>query len=103
MKLSQARLREIIQEELEETRTGELDQTIARDPERTIGQQNAIEAVKKQFMDELTSLSGIASEETDIFQFLLQVLKLLKNNNANTSAMRTALNITRKAAENIAT
>lgn len=105
VKMMQAAMREkgfLKEEELEEVKPGDLDQTIARDPERTIGQQNAIETVRKKFTKELDSLTGIDSGEADIFQFLLQVLKLLKNKNANTTAMRTALGITRTAAEKIA-
>ena len=105
VKMMQAAMREkgfLKEEELEETRIGDLNQTIAQDPERTTGQQNAIEAVKKEFMKELGSLTGIDSGEADIFKFLLEVLKLLKNTNANTTTMRTALGITRKAAEKIA-
>ena len=102
LKLPPFNLKPEPKKELEEAKPGDLDQTLARDPERTIGQQNAIETVRKEFTKELGSLTGIDPGEADIFKFLLEVLKLLKNKNANTTAMRTALGITHKAAEKIA-
>jgi len=92
MKLSD--LKKLIREELESQGT---ERSKQGESEAPVGSS----ALQKAGIGAFRTLGGVQANETDIVELLINLIQLAKQKNINTPALRRALTMVKKAAEQI--
>lgn len=84
---------------MEELQQAAGDQAQAAEP---AADKASLQSLKKELQSLITNLSGIQSNELEIVQFLINLIKLAKAENINVSELKRKLGFVKDAAEKIA-
>ena len=89
MKVTKEYLKQLIMEELQQAAEPAADEA-------------SLQSLKKELQSLITNLSGIQSNELEIVQFLINLIKLAKAENINVGELKRKLGFVKDAAEKIA-